>query len=41
VSFFVALHEAARERQLRFLVIGGLAVNHYGYSRETADLTCS
>ncbi len=24
--------------KLRFLVIGGLAVNHYGYSRETGDL---
>jgi hypothetical protein len=38
VSFFSAIHEEARNRRLRFLLIGGLAVNHYGFSRETADL---
>ena len=30
--------QLARDRQLQFLVIGGLAVIHHGYSRETADL---
>lgn len=38
MSFFATIHETARCRQLRFLVIGGLAVNHYGYSRDTGDL---
>ncbi len=38
MSFFSAIHEEARNRRLRFLVIGGLAVNHFGFSRETADL---
>jgi len=38
VSFFVTIHEEATRRKLRFLVIGGLAVNHYGYARETSDL---
>jgi predicted nucleotidyltransferase len=38
VSFFATIHGEAGRRKLRFLVIGGLAVNHYGYSRETGDL---
>lgn len=38
MSFFSAIHEEARKRRLRFLVIGGLAVNHFGFSRDTADL---
>jgi predicted nucleotidyltransferase len=38
VSFFATIHEEARRRQLRFLVIAGLAVNYYGFSRDTADL---
>ncbi len=38
MSFFATIHDEAGRRQLRFLVIGGLAVNHYGYSRETGDL---
>ena len=38
MSFFATIHEEAASRKLRFLVIGGLAVNHYGYSRETSDL---
>jgi len=38
VSFLATIHEQARSRQLRFLVIGGLAINHYGYSRDTSDL---
>jgi predicted nucleotidyltransferase len=38
VSFFATIHEEAARRKLRFLVIGGLAVNHYGYSRDTSDL---
>jgi hypothetical protein len=32
------MHAEAGRRNLRFLVIGGLAINHYGYSRETGDL---
>jgi predicted nucleotidyltransferase len=38
VSFWRTIHEAAARRKLRWLVIGGLAVNHYGYSRDTSDL---
>lgn len=38
MSFFATIHEEAARRHLRFLVIGGLAVNHYGYSRDTSDL---
>jgi hypothetical protein len=38
VSFFETIHEEAARQQLRFVVIGGLAVNHYGYTRETGDL---
>lgn len=38
MSFFATIHDAARDQQLRFLVIGGLAINYYGYSRDTADL---
>jgi hypothetical protein len=38
VNLFATIHEKAREKNLRFLIIGGLAINHYGYSRETSDL---
>lgn len=38
MGFFDQLSEAAQNRALDFLVIGGLAVSFYGYSRETADL---
>ena len=38
MSFFRIIHEEAARRNLRFLVIGGLAINHYGFSRETSDL---
>jgi len=38
VSLFAKIHEEAQRRRLRFLVIGGLAVNHYGFSRDTSDL---
>lgn len=38
MSFFETIHQKATQRRLRFLVIGGLAVNHYGYSRDTSDL---
>jgi hypothetical protein len=38
VSFIATIHQEAYRRELRFLVIGGLAVNHYGYSRDTSDL---
>lgn len=38
MSFIATIHEKARHERLRFLVIGGLAINHYGYSRDTSDL---
>lgn len=38
MSFFKTISEEAKKRKLRFIVIGGLAVNHYGYARETGDL---
>jgi hypothetical protein len=38
VALFEQLHTETRARGLDFLVIGGLAVNFYGYSRDTADL---
>ena len=38
MNFFATIHEEAARRKLRLLVIGGLAVNHYGFSRETGDL---
>ncbi len=38
MGLFEQLNTEARNRGLEFLVIGGLAVNFYGYSRETADL---
>jgi len=38
VSFFETISTETKKRNLRFLVIGGLAVNSYGYSRETGDL---
>ena len=37
MSFLAAIHRETENQQLRFLVIGGLAVNHYGYARETGD----
>lgn len=36
--FFARLINESETRRLRFLVIGGHAVNVYGYSRETADV---
>jgi predicted nucleotidyltransferase len=38
VTFLETIATQTRKRDLRFLVIGGLAVNSYGYSRETGDL---
>jgi len=38
VNFFAIIHKEAAQRNLRSLIIGGLAVNHYGYSRDTSDL---
>lgn len=38
MKFFETLDTETRKRNLQFLVIGGLAVNLYGYSRDTADL---
>jgi len=38
VEVFKAIAREASRRRLEFLVIGGLAVNFYGYSRDTADL---
>lgn len=38
MTIFEVLDREARARGLAFLVIGGHAVNAYGYSRETADV---
>ena len=38
MEFFCDLEQQASTRRLPFLVIGGFAVNFYGYSRDTADL---
>jgi len=38
MGLFKALNETAKRQNLRFAVIGGLAVNLYGHSRDTADL---
>ena len=38
MSFFKTIDQEAADKRLRYLVIGGLAINHYGYSRETSDL---
>jgi len=38
VNLFETIDIETRKRQLQFLIIGGLAINQYGYSRETADL---
>jgi len=38
MGIFATIQHEAAKRDLRFLVIGGLAVNMYGYSRDTADL---
>jgi predicted nucleotidyltransferase len=38
VNFFASLSAAARDSNLRFLVIGGHAINASGYARVTADL---
>ncbi|HXE41462.1 MAG TPA: hypothetical protein VN516_00455 [Candidatus Baltobacteraceae bacterium] len=38
MNFFETIDAETRKRKLQFLVIGGHAVNLYGYSRETADL---
>jgi len=38
MGLFQTINFEAHQRKLEFLVIGGLAVNLYGYSRDTADL---
>jgi predicted nucleotidyltransferase len=38
MSLFQDVIDRAQRSQLQFLVIGGLAVNLHGYSRDTADL---
>jgi predicted nucleotidyltransferase len=38
MELFKTLERESRSRSLEFIVIGGLAVNFYGYSRDTADL---
>ncbi|HEV2319949.1 MAG TPA: nucleotidyl transferase AbiEii/AbiGii toxin family protein [Verrucomicrobiae bacterium] len=38
MSFFETIFTETNKRNLRFLVIGGLAINFYGYSRETGDM---
>ena len=35
---FAAALEVMRECRVESLVIGGFAVNHYGHSRQTADI---
>ena len=34
LQFFAALHQAG----VHYMVVGGYAVNHYGYSRTTSDI---
>jgi hypothetical protein len=38
VNLFEQIGQGARARGLEFLVIGAHALNHFGYSRETADV---
>ncbi len=38
MNFFGTIDAEAASRKLRYIVIGGLAINHYGYSRDTSDL---
>src|SRR5258707_10609090 len=38
MELFETVERESRSRNLEFIVIGGLAVNFYGYSRDTADL---
>ncbi len=38
MGLFQTIHLEAQNQGLQFLVIGGLAVNFHGYSRDTADL---
>ena len=38
MGLFQQINNEAASRQLQFLVVGGLAVNFYGYMRDTADL---
>jgi predicted nucleotidyltransferase len=38
VNLFETLDAETRRRNLQYLIIGGLAINKYGYSRDTADL---
>lgn len=38
MGLFQQINEESRKRELKFLVIGGLAVNMHGCSRDTADL---
>jgi len=38
MGFFQTVRDEAQKRNLQFLVIGGLAVNLHGHSRDTADL---
>ena len=38
MGLFQTIRQEAQKRKLRFLVIGGLAVNFHGYARDTADL---
>jgi predicted nucleotidyltransferase len=38
VNVLATIDQEAASRRLRYLIIGGLAVNQYGYSRDTSDL---
>ena len=38
MEILLSLAAAADKRKLKFLVIGGHAVNFYGHARQTADI---
>jgi predicted nucleotidyltransferase len=38
VNFLAKVDQSATDKRLRYLVIGGLAINFYGYLRDTSDL---
>ena len=38
MSFLATVNQNAADKRLRYLIIGGLAINFYGYSRDTSDL---
>lgn len=38
MNLFKTIDQEAASKRLRYLIIGGLAINYYGYSRDTSDL---